>query len=134
MRRYGETAEQELARRDRKRAKAKATLVEHQHKETDELMTHTAQVPESRRMPHVLSGARAHFHRQFVRACRTPTHKGLMMLMVQETFITEAKMSAHLVIPDVLDEDMETDYKALQRMYSGSAIDYSEPMTGEKDE
>lgn len=134
MRRYGETAEQELARRDRKRAKSKATLVEKQHKETDELLTHTAQVPEDRRMPHKLSGARAHFHRQFVRACRTPTHKGLAMLMVQESFITEGKMSAYLVIPDVLDEDMETDYKALQRKYSGSRIDYSDPVTGGEDE
>ena len=57
-----------------------------------------------------------------------------MMLMVQESHITETKMSAYLVIPDVLDEDLETDYKALQRKFSASRLDYSEPMTGEGDE
>lgn len=134
MRGYGETAEQELARRDRKRAKAKATLVEKQHKETDELLTHTAQVPESRRMPHDLVGARAWFFRMLTRACTGPTHKRLEMLMIREIYITQGVMSRWLVIPDVLDEDMETDYRALQGKYSSSMINYGETRTGEKDE
>lgn len=131
---FKESPWEELIRRDRARAKAKATLVEKQHKETDELLTHTAQVPESRRMPHKLPGARAWFHRMFTRACTTPVHKGLMMLMTREVHITEATMSRWLVIPDVLDEDIDTDYKALQKKYSGSRIDYSDPVTGEDDE
>ena len=131
---YNESPWEKLMRRDRARAKAKATLVEKQHKETDVLLTHTAQVPESRRMPHKLPGARAWFHRMFTRACTTPVHKGLMMLMTREVHITEGVMSRWLVIPDILDEDLETDYKAIVRKYSGSMVDYSEPMTGEGDD
>ena len=115
---------EELMRRDRARAKAKAMLVEHQHKETDELLTHTAQVQESRRMPHNLPAIRAWWWRLFRRACKTPCHKERMALCIAEVYYVEGIMSRWLVIPDILDEDLETDYKSMLSRYSN--IDYSE--------
>jgi len=118
---------EELMRRDRAKAKAKSRIVEHQHKETDELLTHTAQVIESRRMPNELPAIRAWWWRLFRKAAKTPQHKGLMALCIGEIYYLEGVMSRWLVIPDVLDEDLETEYQAILSRYKG--IDYSEFLT-----
>lgn len=114
-------------RRDRTKAKAKSLIVEHQHKETDELLTHTAQVIESRRMPNELPAIRAWWWRLFRKAAKTPQHKGLMALCIGEIYYLEGVMSRWLVIPDVLDEDLDTEYKAIMSRYKN--IDYSEFLT-----
>lgn len=116
---------EELMRRNQARAKAKSMIVEHQHKETDELLTHTAQVQESRRMPNKLPAIRAWWWRLFRKAAKTPRHRGLMGLCMGEIYYVEGVMSRWLVIPDVLDEDLETEYKAMLQRYSGMGIDYS---------
>lgn len=121
-------------RRDRARAKAKAMLAEHQHKETDELLTHTAQVMESRRMPNELPAIRAWWWRLFRWACKTPQHKGLMTLCIGEVYYVEGIMSRWLVLPDILDEDLDTEYKGMLSRYSQSRIDYSGTMAGEDDD
>lgn len=118
---------EELMRRDRTKAKAKSLIVEHQHKETDELLTHTAQVIESRRMPNELPAIRAWWWRLFRKAAKTPQHKGLMALCIGEIYYLEGVMSRWLVIPDVLDEDLDTEYKAIMSRYKN--IDYSEFLT-----
>lgn len=133
--RYGESAEEELMRRDRKKAYHKARQAEHQQKDTDPLLSHTAQVQESRRMPHILPAIRAWWWRLFRWATATPQHKSLMVLCMAELYFVEGVMSRWLVLPDILDEDLETDYKALLSRYSGaSSIDYSEFIEGEEDE
>ena len=120
-----ETAEEELMRRDRKRLKAKTMLAERQQKDTDPLLSHTAQVQEDRRLPHELPAVRAWWWRLFSWACTTPQHRGLMALCARELYIVEGIISRWLVLPEVLDEDLETDYKALLSRYSDSQIDYS---------
>lgn len=129
----GENPYEELARRDRKRAKAKARHVEHKQKETDELLSHTAQVREDRRMPSELPAIRAWWWRLFRKAAKTPQHKGLMALCIGEIYYVEGIMSRWLVIPDILDEDLETEYQAMRSRYKQSRIDYSE-MASEDDE
>jgi len=126
-----ESPYEELMKRDRKRAKAKAMIAEHQHKETDELLTHTAQVKEDRRMPHELPGIRAWWWRLFRSASKTPRHKDLMVLCIGEIYYIEGVMSRWLVIPDVLDEDLDTEYKALLSRYKN--IDYSQMLGGKED-
>ena len=128
-----ETAEEELMRRDRKRMKAKTMIAEQQQKDTDPLLSHTAQVAESRRLPHDLPGSRAWWWRLFCRAAKTPQHRNLMALCYRETYITEGTMSRWLVLPEILDEDPETDYKALLSRYQSSLIDYS-GVIGEEEE
>ena len=129
-----ETPEEELMRRDRKRLKAKTMLAEHQQKETDILLSHTAQVQESRRMPSELAGIRAWWWRVFCWAAATPQHRPLMALCARELYTVEGIMSRWLVLPEVLDEDLETDYKALLSRYDNSRIDYSGHIGGEEDE
>ena len=124
MARY-ETAEEELMRRDRKRAKAKTMLAEHQQKETDPLLSHTAQVSENRRLPHILPSVRAWWWRLFCWATATPQHRPLMALCARELYNVEGVISRWLVLPDILDEELETDYKALLSRYQSSVIDYS---------
>ena len=124
-RRGHETAEEELMRRDRKRAKAKTMIAEHQQKETDPLLSHTAQVAEERRLPHELPSVRAWWWRLFCWACATPQHRGLMALCARELYNVEGIISRWLVLPEILDEDIETDYKALLSRYQNSVIDYS---------
>lgn len=120
-----ETAEEELMRRDRKRMKAKTMLAEQQQKETDPLLSHTAQVAENRRLPHELPTVRAWWWRLFCWAVTTPQHRPLMALCARELYIVEGIISRWLVLPEVLDEDIETDYKALLSRYQDSVIDYS---------
>ena len=120
-----ETAEEELMRRDRKRLKAKTTIAEQQQKDTDPLLSHTAQVPEDRRLPHELPAVRAWWWRLFSWACATPQHRPLMALCARELYTVEGIISRWLVLPEVLDEDLETDYKALLSRYRSSVIDYS---------
>ena len=132
-RRY-ESAEEELMRRDRKRMKAKTMHAEHQQKETDSLLSHTGQVAEDRRMPHELPGIRAWWWRLFCWAAATPQHRGLMALSTRELYNVEGIMSRWLVLPEILDEDLETDYKALLSRYKDSLIDYSEVIPDEKEE
>ena len=124
MRRH-ETAEEELMRRDRKRMKAKTMIAEHQQKETDPLLSHTAQVQESRRLPHMLPSVRAWWWRLFCWATATPQHRPLMALCARELYNVEGIISRWLVLPEVLDEDLETDYKALMSRYQSSVTDYS---------
>jgi hypothetical protein len=131
--RYGETAEEELMRRDRARMKAKTRHAEHQQKETDPLLSHTAQVQESRRMPHMLPAIRAWWWRLFRWGTATPQHKALMTLCVAEVYFIEGVMSRWLVLPDILDEDLETDYQAILSRYQSGLIDYSDAM-GDEDE
>jgi len=126
---YKEAPWEELMRRDRKRAKAKAMHIEHKQKETDELLSHTAQVMESRRMPNELPAIRAWWWRLFRKASKTPRHKGLMVLCIGEIYYVEGIMSRWLVVPDILDEDLETEYKVMLSRYNQSKIDYSELMT-----
>ena len=125
-RRGRETAEEELMRRDRKRMKAKTMIAEQQQKETDPLLSHTAQVQESRRLPHMLPAVRAWWWRLFCWATTTPQHRPLMALCARELYTVEGIISRWLVLPEVLDEDLETDYKALLSRYESSMIDYSE--------
>lgn len=124
MNRY-ESAEEELMRRDRKRMKAKTMLAEHQQKETDPLLSHTAQVAESRRLPHELPAVRAWWWRLFCWATKTPQHRPLMALCARELYNVEGVISRWLVLPEILDEDLETDYKAVMSRYQSSVIDYS---------
>ena len=131
---FKENPYEELMRRDRARAKAKAMFAEHQHKETDELLTHTAQVMESRRMPNELPAIRAWWWRVFRWACKTPRNKDLMTLCIGEVYYVEGIMSRWLVLPDILDEDLDTEYKGMLSRYNQSRIDYSEAMTGEGDD
>lgn len=128
-----ETPEEELMRRDRKRLKAKTMLAEQQQKETDPLLSHTAQVQESRRLPHELPAVRAWWWRLFCWAVATPQHRPLMALCARELYVVEGIISRWLVLPEVLDEDLETDYKALLSRYDNSRIDYSGHI-GEEDE
>lgn len=124
-RRGHESAEEELMRRDRKRMKAKTMLAEQQQKDTDPLLSHTAQVVEERRLPHELPSVRAWWWRLFCWACATPQHRGLMALCARELYTVEGIISRWLVLPEILDEDIETDYKALLSRYQSSVIDYS---------
>ena len=126
--RYGETAEEELMRRDRARMKSKTMFAENQQKETDPLLSHTAQVQESRRMPHMLPSIRAWWWRVFRWASATPQHRPLMTLCISELYYVEGVMSRWLVLPDILDEDLETDYKAILSRYQSSLINYSDAM------
>ena len=52
-----------------------------------------------------------------------------MATCIGEIYYIEGIMSRWLVIPDILDEDLETEYKAMISRYS--SIDYSEFMGGE---
>lgn len=133
MRRH-ETAEEELMRRDRKRMKAKTMIAEHQQKETDPLLSHTAQVQESRRLPHMLPSVRAWWWRLFCWATATPQHRPLMALCARELYNVEGIISRWLVLPEVLDEDLETDYKALMSRYQSSVTDYSGVIGDEKED
>ena len=132
MRDRHETAEEELMRRDRKRMKAKTMLAEKQQKETDPLLSHTAQVKEDRRLPHELPAVRAWWWRLFSWATETPQHRPLMALCARELYTVEGIISRWLVLPEVLDEDLETDYKALLSRYQSSVIDYSGVIGGEE--
>ncbi len=132
-RRGRETAEEELMRRDRKRMKAKTMIAEQQQKDTDPLLSHTAQVQESRRLPHILPSVRAWWGRLYWWAATTPEHKPLMALCAREFFFVEGVISRWLVLPEILDEDLETDYKALLSRYQSSIIDYS-GVIGEEEE
>jgi hypothetical protein len=127
---FKESPWEELMRRDKAKAKAKSLIVEHQHKKTDELLTHTAQVVEERRMPNALPAIRAWWWRLFRKASKTPRHRGLMATCMGEIYYVEGVMSRWLVIPDVLDEDLDTEYKALLSRYKN--IDYSQFMIGGK--
>ena len=128
-----ETAEEELLRRDRKRMKAKTMLAEQQQKDTDLLLSHTAQVSEDRRLPHELPAVRAWWWRLFCWAAATPQHRPLMALCARELYVVEGIISRWLVLPEVLDEDLETDYKALLSRYKDSVIDYSDVIGDEDD-
>ena len=130
---FRESPYEELLRRDRKRMNAKTRHAEHTQKNTDPLLSHTAQVQESRRMPHMLPSIRAWWWRLFRKAAKTPQHKGLMALCIGEIYYVEGIMSRWLVIPDILDEDLETEYQAMRSRYKQSRIDYSE-MASEDDE
>ncbi|TES93544.1 MAG: hypothetical protein E3J87_02015 [Candidatus Cloacimonadota bacterium] len=132
MKRY-ETAEEELLRRDRKRMKAKTMIAEHQQKQTDPLLSHTAQVHEDRRLPHILPSVRAWWWRLFCWATATPQHRPLMALCARELYNVEGVISRWLVLPEILDEDLETDYKALLSRYQSSVIDYSGIIEEEED-
>lgn len=130
---YSESPYEELARRDRKRMKAKTMHAEHQQKETDPLLSHTAQVQESRRMPHQLPAIRAWWWRVFRWATATPQHRPLMALCMAELYYVEGVISRWLVLPDILDEDLETDYKAILSKYQSGLIDYGDAI-GDEDE
>lgn len=67
-------------------------------------------------------------------ASRTPQHKGLMALCIGEIYYVEGIMSRWLVLPDILDEDLDTEYKGMLSRYGQSRIDYSGDMAGEEDD
>ena len=109
-------------------------LAEHQQKETDPLLSHTAQVPETRRLPHILPSVRAWWWRLFCWATATPQHRPLMALCARELYNVEGVISRWLVLPEILDEELETDYKALLSRYQSSVIDYSESIGGDEED
>ena len=108
----------EQRRRDAEAAKAKSKLADQKKEEADPLLVYTAMGAPEKIMPGELPSIRAWWWRVLTWAMDDPVNLKLAMISIREIYYVEGIMSRWGAIPDVLHDEMATNYELILQKYS----------------
>lgn len=103
----------EQRKRDLQTAKAKTKHLEKKKEEYDPLLLYTAMGGRENLMPDELPGYRAYWWRILTYALHDPVDLDLALIAVREIYYTEGIMSRWSAVPDVLHDDLGTNFEMI---------------------